>query len=175
MGDSVSYTSDPSVYSFEGAELITSPPPPDSPLAYREDDIVSIFNDIFRIFLDLCYIGPSDIVFPDEDTGRHRIDTERFRTELNMSPRAVSLVQRLPCIVKDSYDGTQIYQQAIAVNYLNDRDLVPSRDPGKISFISGVNPNFKDVVIFLRPDDIALSFPWNGDCSTLILDLEAST
>lgn len=46
--------------------VIASAPAIDAPLAYNEDDIVSVITDIYKLFLDLNYLEQSATIFPPE-------------------------------------------------------------------------------------------------------------
>lgn len=109
--------------------VIASAPAVDSPLAYNEDEIVSVITDIYKLFLNLNYLEPSAIIFPPEDTGRQDIDTKLLSEEYNMNPTVVSLVQRLPYVVDSYRDEIVWYPESIAINVLEEDGRVFSRDP----------------------------------------------
>lgn len=160
-------------YFQHGGQLITSPPAADSPLAYNEDDIVSALSQIYEVFLDLGYLQPEKLILPPDDTGRHVVDHQRLQDELNLSPRVISLVERLPYVVDVERDEFQFYVEAMPINYLDEKHRSESRIPGNIPYFA--NSAGEPIDSFaLLPQDIALSYPYNGDGFTLILDTEMS-
>lgn len=88
-----------------------------------------------------------------------------------MSSRVVSLLERLPYIARNKIEW---YPHATAVDYRDVRIARRARDPGSLSyFATGKFLSQPDVEV-MRPADVALAFPANGDCQYIILDTEAS-
>lgn len=158
-----------------GAPYVLVPPPEESPQAYNEDEIVSLFNEIFQIFLDLKYLQPNEVAFPPAETGRHRLENAFLMGPIGMNRRVVSLLQRLPFITKKVHDDhVQFFVSSIGINYTRESEefLFACRDPPTYHrFAVGrwyPNPSY------LRPDDFALCYGYQSDDPTWILDTEAS-
>lgn len=156
-----------------GAPRIKSVPPPDSPLAYNEDDLVSIFTDIYNHFSEILYLQ-GHISFPPDDTGRHSLDVEYLRDELRMTPRVISLLERLPYADLNRWDPHEWYPGARFVDYRNTKTARFARDPGGISMYAGFGDDGCPRSDFLRPGDVALSIAAYDGRGTIILDTEAS-
>lgn len=45
--------------------------PDDSPLAYNEDELVTVLTDIYKLFIEVAYLPEEGVLFPPQDTGRH--------------------------------------------------------------------------------------------------------
>lgn len=85
-----------------GAPLITTAPEEGSRWAYKEDEIISLWTQILKIFLRCGYVEVDDIVFPPAGTGRHAgMNTAYIRDELGVNERVISLLERLPCVFKN--------------------------------------------------------------------------
>ena len=155
----------------DGIQYIGSPPLSGSEFAYDEEVFVTLVLKIFDIFRQLCYLSESEIVYPP-DSGRHALDTARLSNELHMSRRVISLLERLPYISTAKWRQAHFYQDAVLINYLDDENLVRSRDPNP--YLWGYRGREKPDPAYLQSDDVALTFPWDGDGVTWILDTNAS-
>ncbi|KAH7303285.1 hypothetical protein B0I35DRAFT_446899 [Stachybotrys elegans] len=153
------------------APLITSPPEPNTPTAFNEDEFVSLWTGIYDIFIELNFVRRDQVIFPPQDTGRHPgIGKDRLHHELHMSPEAISLVERLlyPKIVSPQY-RTHFFIEAIAINYLEEEDLRECRDP-HWSYREGAQS--EPAADYLLPHDVALTLPYEDEGLTWILDIK---
>ncbi|KAG9258754.1 uncharacterized protein F5Z01DRAFT_690230 [Emericellopsis atlantica] len=161
---------------YKGAPRITVPPADDSPLSYREDTLVSVFNDIYNHFINLFYIPPERVVFPPAETGRHLLDVAYLRDKLRLAPRVISLLERLPYVDEIHHGGTIWYPSARMVDYRDNKKALEARDPSSISWKTtdalGAERSSGPNVEYMRSMDIALAFPDNG-FQHIILDTEA--
>lgn len=163
-----------------GAPLVRSMPggaDADPPTPYDEDEFVSLWHQIYRIFLRLGYLKKEDVVFPPENTGRHAdINQARLRTEFNMSDRVVSLLERLPYPAKGAggYDGVMFAPFGMVFNYLHpDKHILQTcRDPHYQNQLS--NGREDPSPDYLYPDDVALLTPFESDGMCWILDTKTS-
>lgn len=159
---------------LRGAPRIKSVPPPDSPLAYNEEDLVDILTDIYNHFFDILYIQ-GRVSFPPGDTGRHSLNVEYLGDELHMTARVISLLERLPYAGFDRWDRKEWYPRARFVDYRDIESARFARDPGRISMYADLGDDIYPRLDFMRPGDVALSIPAHTDCQgTIILDTEAS-
>lgn len=159
----------------DSAPLVTAEPGPDSPFAFNQDEFVSLWCNIYDLLLKLNYIRRDDVAFPQEDTGRHAgVDRQRLRGDLGMSSEAVSLIERLPFPRLKSDARMQIFNEAMAINYLVDEDLRRCRDPHEMRASSRSNSASGSASSYLLPDDVALTLPYEGEGLTWILDLKYS-
>lgn len=159
---------------LRGVPRIKSVPPPDSPLAYNEEDLVGILTDIYNHFADVLYIQ-GHVSFPPADTGRHSLNVEYLRDELHMTARVTSLLERLPYADFNRWERWEWLPRARFVDYRDMKSARFARDPGGISMYAGFRDDIHSRLNFLRPGDVALSIAADGDCrGTIILDTEAS-
>merc|ERR1712000_580388 len=118
---------------YRGARRIKVPPADDSPLAYRENTLVSVFNDIYKHFINILYLPSERVVFPPADTGRHVLDVGYLRDELRLAPRVISLLERLPYVNGTTHCGPLWYPEAKMIDYRDNRQAREARDPNNLS------------------------------------------
>lgn len=179
----------PSGPHYRDAPRIDTPAPPDSPLAYCEDDIVAVMTDIYKHFVKVGYLPASEVVFPAEHLpdGRHTLNTSLYRDEYNMSPRVISLLERLPYIdivtppepekgrYWSSSKDIEWYPEALLIDYRDQEATREARDVAHISYwASGDRYQPLPDLTFMRPGDVALATPDNKNKQHMILDTEAS-
>ena len=159
-----------------GLQLITSPPPADSPLAYNEDEITSLITQIYNMLLRISYLSPSDVVFPPADTGRHLLDTALFHNKVHIGTQVISLLERLPYVRVGL--PLPVFYEAIPYDYTEDTDtlqhIIETRDPDTWNrWNQGRKGPHRR---YLRPEDVALTYPTDAgrEGATWILDVEAS-
>ncbi|WYZ42273.1 hypothetical protein EsH8_V_001168 [Colletotrichum jinshuiense] len=152
--------------------LVWTQPAPGSPEAFREDEFVSLWSEMYVLLLKLNFWRREDVVFPPENTGRHtNLDRHHLRVELGMSPEAVSLIERLPYPRIAPYKRMRIFPEADAMNYLEWDDLKDCRDPQDMAHYSTRASNMSDSS-YLLPQDVALARPDESDGLACILDID---
>lgn len=148
-----------------------------SPWTYSEDEIASLWTQIYNFFILVGYLDKGDVIFPPADTGRHVLDRARLQQHFNMSDRVVSLLERLP-YPKSGPDGNPMqgewdfFPECTPFDYLNfsvnEKDM---RDPHPALTYRRNGP----LPDYLLPDDVALVAPIQSDGLTWILDTRTST
>ncbi|RAH86829.1 hypothetical protein BO86DRAFT_394625 [Aspergillus japonicus CBS 114.51] len=122
-------------------------------LPYNEDTVVALVSDIYRIYVQLGYMnnradGMEELVWPPPEG--HSINAALCE-ELNLSPRAISLMRRLPYPVSIGIAAnTPFLPRSTAFTYIEDRQIRDGREPGRRIF----DELRKD---FLLPHEIALA------------------
>ncbi|KAF4430760.1 hypothetical protein CFRS1_v009577 [Colletotrichum fructicola] len=153
------------------APLVWTQPAVGSAAAFREDEFVSLWCDMYAMLLRLNFWKREDVIFPQEDTGRHaQLDTQRLLNEKRMIPEAVSLLERLPYPRNASYRRMRIYREADAINYLEEDDVNGCRDPHDMAQYSA-HPDSSNDASYLLSQDVALARPDESDGLAWILDL----
>ncbi|KAJ0367831.1 hypothetical protein COL154_003054 [Colletotrichum chrysophilum] len=156
------------------APLVWTQPAVGSAAAFREDEFVSLWCDMYAMLLRLNFWKREDVIFPQEDTGRHaQLDTQRLLNEKRMIPEAVSLLERLPYPRNASYRRMRIYREADAINYLEEDDVNGCRDPHDMAQYSA-HPDSSNDASYLLSQDVALARPDESDGLAWILDLSHS-
>ncbi|RAL15209.1 uncharacterized protein BO97DRAFT_411965 [Aspergillus homomorphus CBS 101889] len=120
-------------------------------LPYNEDTIVGLVSEVYRIYIQLGFInnranGEPELVWPPPNG--HSINKARCE-ELNLSPKVISLMQRLPYPVTSHLDIPFI-PGSKAMVYIDDDQILDGRDPDRWEF----DTPRKD---FLLPHEIALA------------------
>ncbi|PYI19089.1 hypothetical protein BO99DRAFT_412967 [Aspergillus violaceofuscus CBS 115571] len=139
-------------------------------LPYNEDTVVALVSDIYRIYVQLGYMnnradGMEELVWPPPEG--HSINAALCE-ELNLSPRAISLMRRLPYPVSIGIAAnTPFLPRSTAFTYIEDRQIRDGRDPGRWIF----DELRKD---FLLPHEIALAGA-DDEGIHIILDTEENT
>ncbi|RAK75244.1 uncharacterized protein BO72DRAFT_450006 [Aspergillus fijiensis CBS 313.89] len=122
-------------------------------LPYNEDTIVTLVGDIYRIFVQLGYMnnradGEKELVWPPPEG--HSIN-EAICKELNLSPKVISLMRRLPYPVSYHIAADLPFKPwSTAFAYTEDRQIRDGRDPGRWIFDEPRTD-------FLLPHEIALA------------------
>lgn len=158
------------------APVVWTEPEPGSPEAFREDEFVSLWNEMYTLLFKLNFWRREDMHFPSAETGRHtNLDRERLLVEKGMSLEAVSLLERLPYPCANSWRRRlHIYHDAIAINYLNPEDIQDCRDPLlDTQYFPEANAYANDGN-YLLPQDVTLAIPYEAEGLTWILDLKHS-
>ncbi|KAE8362899.1 hypothetical protein BDV27DRAFT_146575 [Aspergillus caelatus] len=134
-------------------------------IPYNEDTIVNVISDIYRIYLQLNYIFPTDVVWPSQEG---HVINEALCEELHLDSAVISIMKRLPYFrASELAADIPFTSLSRAFVYLEDDEIRDGRDPDR----------FQDEGLrlgFLLPQEIAL------DCSTnkgiyLILDTKENT
>lgn len=156
------------------APLVWTQPAAGSATAFREDEFVSLWCDMYAMLLRLNFWKREDVILPQKDTGRHaQLHTQRLLSEKGMSPEAVSLLERLPYPRNASYRRMRIYREASTMNYLEEDDVNGCRDPHDMAQYSA-HPDSLNDASYLLPQDVALARPDESDGLAWILDLSHS-
>ncbi|RAH47410.1 uncharacterized protein BO95DRAFT_441231 [Aspergillus brunneoviolaceus CBS 621.78] len=122
-------------------------------LPYKEDTIVTLVSDIYRIYVQLGYMnnradGMEELAWPPP--GGHAIN-EAICQELNLSPKVISLMRRLPYPVSYHIAADLPFKEwSTAFAYIEDRQIRDGRDPGRWIFDEPRTD-------FLLPHEIALA------------------
>lgn len=133
-------------------------------IPYNEETIVNIISDIYRIYLQLNYISPWEIVWPSQ---QGHVINQALCEELRLDPAVISLMKRLPYFrASELAADVPFAPLSRAFVYLEDDEIRGGRDPDRFMY---EEPRLG----FLLPQEIALS------CSTdegvhLILDTKES-
>lgn len=163
------------VWPWQRAPLVWTEPAPGSPAAFREDEFVTLWYEMYALVFKLNFWRREDVVFPSADTGRHaNLDRQRLLVEMGMSPEAVSLVERLPYPRNRSYRRMCIYFEADAMNYLDESDIKDCRDPLDMAQFSPQASSMNGRS-YLLPQDVTLALPDESHGIAWILDLKYST
>ncbi|KAK3897261.1 hypothetical protein C8A05DRAFT_19942 [Staphylotrichum tortipilum] len=110
----------PVVSQFRGH--ITAPPPADSPLAYKENVIVNLMIQILTMLISIGHIQAERILFAPP--GGHTDIDEAVCAELNLGPRVVSLLKRLPYWTSSEFiEWAQIRPDSYLPNYRDPEHL----------------------------------------------------
>ncbi|RAH75035.1 uncharacterized protein BO66DRAFT_449983 [Aspergillus aculeatinus CBS 121060] len=139
-------------------------------LPYSEDIIVTLVSDIYRIYVQLGYMnnradGMEEIAWPPP--GGHAIN-EAICQELNLSPKVISLMRRLPYPVSYHIAAELPFKEwSTAFAYIEDRQIRDGRDPGRWIFDTPRTD-------FLLPHEIALAGA-DDEGIHLILDTQENT
>ncbi|PYH77565.1 hypothetical protein BO82DRAFT_435687 [Aspergillus uvarum CBS 121591] len=139
-------------------------------LPYSEDTIVALLSDIYRIYVQLGYMnnradGMEELAWPPPEG--HSIN-EAICEELNLSPKVISLMRRLPYPVSIGIAANIPFMpRSTAFVYIDDRQIRDGRDPGRWTF----DRPRKD---FLLPHEIALACS-DDEGIHLVLDTEENT
>lgn len=64
-------------------------PANDSLLAYNEDELVNVSNNIYKHFIEVAYLPEKGVLFPPQDAGRHTLDVNYLRDELHLDARVI--------------------------------------------------------------------------------------
>jgi hypothetical protein len=144
-------------------------------LPYNEDVLVALINELYSLYILLAYLKPSDVVHPDPATSRHNIN-RTLCNSLGLDSSVISLMERIPYMNSSHTDPsprrgldnypTFLFPRSRAYSFLNDQDIIESRDPE----YDGVNPLRPN---YLLSHDIALSRNLR-DGMSLVLDTKAS-
>lgn len=158
----------PVVSPFRGH--ITAPPPADSPLAYNEDVIVNLVIQILTMLISIGHIKAERILFAPP--GGHTDIDEAVCAELNLAPRVVSLLKRLPYWTSSEFvEWAQVRPDSYLPNYRDPEHLRLGRRVCGLPI--GINPDAGLVNTQLRPGEVILLFE-REEGETWILDTEAS-
>lgn len=158
----------PVVSQFRGH--ITTPPPADSPLAYKEDVIVNLVIQILTMLISIGHVKAERILFAPP--GGHADIDEAVCAELNLGPRVVSLLKRLPYWTSSEFvEWAQIRPDSYLPNYRDPEHLRLGRRVCGLPM--GINPDAGLVDTQLRPGEVILLFE-REEGETWILDTEAS-
>ena len=158
----------PVVSQFRGH--ITAPLPADSPLAYKEDAIVNLMIQILTMLISIGHIKAERILFAPP--GGHTDIDEAVCAELNLGPRVVSLLKRLPYWTSSEFvEWAQIRPDSYLPNYRDPEHLRLGRRVCGLEI--GINPDAGLVNTQLQPGEVILLFE-REEGETWILDTEAS-
>jgi hypothetical protein len=143
------------------------PSPPPSPkftnisTPYDETEIVTLITDLYELFIKLNCFSHNDVTWPSEQG--HQINEELCR-QLNLDDAVISLMKKIPYVNGNLYSCFHLFPRSIAYSFLQDDDIVASRDP--------IEP--EEVQLhYILPHDIALSYNFR-DGMALVLDTEDS-
>ncbi|KAK1966150.1 hypothetical protein LY78DRAFT_657604 [Colletotrichum sublineola] len=153
----------------EMAPLVWTRPAPGSDAAFREDEFVSLWCEIYTMLLRLNFWKRQDMIFPSADTGRHTELNRESLLDAQMSPEVISLLERLPYARIPSYYRLRVYPEADIINYLED-DIKDCRDPYEMAQYSARPDSLTDAS-YLLPQDVALARPAESDGLAWILDV----
>ncbi|KAF4467498.1 hypothetical protein FALBO_5635 [Fusarium albosuccineum] len=143
---------------------ILVPYPPNSPLAYNEDEIVGLITEIYVMLIALCYYNREDVVFPPADTSRHILKSPLVQ---ELTPRAVSLLERIPYCTRRIHDRPFLYPYSFPINYLDEEEFRLGREP--------LPGSRGDAARKLQPHDVAISTCFDPEGTTLISDTEGNS
>jgi hypothetical protein len=131
---------------------------------YDEQVIVDLFNELYRLLLQLSYFPPWQVAFPLPEG--HAINEDLCR-ELHISPEVISLMKRLPY----PFDGYHkpVFWQSRAFEYNRDQEILKGRDPEKAD--TGTDEELR--LDYLLPHEISLTC-WMDDGISVILDAKES-
>ncbi|PYI35399.1 hypothetical protein BP00DRAFT_422171 [Aspergillus indologenus CBS 114.80] len=139
-------------------------------IPYNEDTIVGLVSDIYRIYVQLGYMNnradaTEELVWPPPEG--HSIN-EALCEELDLSPKVISLMRRLPYPVSIGIAAYLPFKPlSTAFAYIDDRQIRDGRDPGRWIYDQ---PRTN----FLLPHEIALASA-DDEGIHIILDTEENT
>ncbi|KGO67645.1 hypothetical protein PITC_064080 [Penicillium italicum] len=135
-------------------------------IPYGEDTIVKIIHDIYRIYLQLNYLSPWEIIWPPEHG--HAINQALGREELGLDFAVISLMKRLPYFRDYGFSAQgPFFPHSEMFVYLEDDQIRAGRDPEHWKF---QEPKLDS----LLPHEIALS-SLTDEGHHLILDIKENT
>jgi hypothetical protein len=143
-------------------DLISTPPPLTSSLAYDENVIVFLITRIWEMFVALGYVKSGDIVFAW--TNGHRLDDA-------VVAEVVSLIRRLPAVRPGSYMRQEFAPGVLFLSFIDGRHVRMSRDPAGMIAYAAMDGKSVDP---MRPTDVMIGEYRYGDSDTWVLDAEAS-
>jgi hypothetical protein len=152
----------------KGLPHVSSPPPPGSPGAYNENEIVGLVTKIYQLMVALCYLNPHEVVYPPADSGRHAMNTGLFR-EVGMNAQVISLLERLPHLRLDF--EVDLLTWSGPVDYFHDIAIQRCRFPHDDWNPYGEERPPPDL---LGPAEAVLWMRSNPEGDTLVIDTEAS-
>lgn len=129
---------------------------------YDEDEIVDLVSDLYELLIKLAYIGRDQVSWASD--GGHAINEDLCR-ELQIEPRVVSLMKRIPYVHEDLRWSIHLFPRSEPLIYLLDEDVERSRDPGGDA--DAVNRDY------ILPHDIPLTTP-GDEGPYFVLDIRES-
>ena len=150
------------------------PNPPPSPILntmstpYNEAEIVSLITELYSLLIKLSYFNYNDVSFPPKNG--HQINEDICRN-LHLDSAVISLMKKLPYINGDLRYGIYLFPGSIPYCFLQDGDILESRDPENLPQKEGVEETIR--LDYILPHDIALSHNLR-DGMGLVLDTKAS-
>jgi len=150
---------------------------------YNEDTIVSLITEIFNKHVLLCYFQPVDLVYPPTPStandltsvARHTFSASAHScfTDLNISSRVISFLERIPHIAPRQYLSYPFYDSDSVLTCPEETGrLHVSRDPAGIDDDRSISENDSPM---LFSSDVALVTMTRRNGRTVILDTEANT